>query len=412
MQEVTKNSGFKKARQTLGIIFSMSLLFGIGYLLGYKGYLVSLDKFPIVTVDRSYQPERELDFSLFWDVWDRLENGYYDKSKIKHGDMVYGAIKGMVSSVGDPYTVFFTPKENAIVQEDLNGNFEGVGIQIDFKDSALTIVSALPGTPAQAAGVLPGDQIIKIIDRSNNVDKFTERMSLQEAIALIRGKMGTSVTLTIKRSGEDDLQEFDIQRSSINVPSVKLGYVGENESLAHVNVMKFGGETKAEWQKVVAEIVARQTKGVILDVRNNPGGYLTGAIEVATEFIADGNVVTEAMADDRRQEYKVYGGGKLYRVPLVVLVNEGSASASEILAGAIKDHKRGKLVGAKTFGKGTIQEPQALTNGAGLHLTISKWLTPNGVWINGAGLEPDIVVEDNSDTEVDEQLEKAIELLR
>jgi len=385
-----------------------------GYFLGTREVkLTDLKKAKIQVINR-VAPEqyRDVDFSLFWDVWDRLENGYYDKSKIKHGDMVYGAIKGMVSSVGDPYTVFFTPKENAIVQEDLNGNFEGVGIQIDFKDSVLTIVSALPGTPAQAAGVLPGDQIIKIIDRSNNVDKFTERMSLQEAIALIRGKMGTSVTLTIKRSGEDDLQEFDIQRSSINVPSVKLGYVGENESLAHVNVMKFGGETKAEWQKVVAEIVARQTKGVILDVRNNPGGYLTGAIEVATEFIADGNVVTEAMADDRRQEYKVYGGGKLYRVPLVVLVNEGSASASEILAGAIKDHKRGKLVGAKTFGKGTIQEPQALTNGAGLHLTISKWLTPNGVWINGAGLEPDIVVEDNSDTEVDEQLEKAIELLR
>ena len=192
MNVVNNQSSFKKARNTILLVFFISIVFGVGYFLGYKGFLLSIEKFPIVTINRSQPPEKELNFSLFWDVWDRLEGSYYDKSKIKESEMVYGAIKGMVSSLGDPYTVFFTPGENRIVQEDLNGNFEGVGIQLDFKDSVLTVVSPLPDTPAEKAGVKAGDQIIKITDIGKRVEKGTSGMSLQEAVALIRGERGTN----------------------------------------------------------------------------------------------------------------------------------------------------------------------------------------------------------------------------
>ena len=379
--------------------------------MGYQGFLFSFDKFPVVTVNRSYLPEKELNFSLFWDVWDRLEKNYYDQSKIKEGEMVYGAIRGMVSSLGDPYTVFLTPAENHIVQEDLNGNFEGVGIQIDFKDNILTVVSPLPGSPAEIAGVKSGDKILKITDKAKRVEKITDGMSLQEAVTLIRGKGGSVVTLTLARDAQSAPFDIDVTRKAIDVPSIKTEYVGDDGEIVHVAIHKFGGETKLEWAKVVSEIAAGGKKGVILDLRGNPGGYLLGAGDIASEFIRNGNVVLEEWADGKRDEYSVYGNGKLYNIALLVLVDEGSASASEILAGAIQDHARGKIVGVKTFGKGTIQEPQELVNGAGLHLTISKWLTPNGTWVNGAGLEPDILVEDNEETGEDEQLDKAVEVL-
>ena len=411
MNVVNNQSSFKKARNTILLVFFISIVFGVGYFLGYKGFLLSIEKFPIVTINRSQPPEKELNFSLFWDVWDRLEGSYYDKSKIKESEMVYGAIKGMVSSLGDPYTVFFTPGENRIVQEDLNGNFEGVGIQLDFKDSVLTVVSPLPDTPAEKAGVKAGDQIIKITDIGKRVEKGTSGMSLQEAVALIRGERGTKVTLTLVREEVTEPFDVDIARGSINVASIKLEFVGDRGEIAHIKVLKFSGETRSEWQSAVNEIISRNVKGLILDLRNNPGGYLMGAVDIASEFVSDGTVVIEEWSDGKRQEYPVYGNGKLYKVPLVVLVNEGSASASEILAGAISDHKRGKIVGTVTFGKGTIQEPQELTSGSGLHLTISKWLTPNGSWLNGIGLEPDVIIEDNEETSIDEELAKAIELL-
>ena len=411
MNVVNNQSSFKKARNTILLVFFISIVFGVGYFLGYKGFLLSIEKFPIVTINRSQPPEKELNFSLFWDVWDRLEGSYYDKSKIKESEMVYGAIKGMVSSLGDPYTVFFTPGENRIVQEDLNGNFEGVGIQLDFKDSVLTVVSPLPDTPAEKAGVKAGDQIIKITDIGKRVEKGTSGMSLQEAVALIRGERGTKVTLTLVREEVTGPFDVDIARGSINVVSIKLEFVGDEGKTAHIKVLKFSGETKSEWQSAVNEIISRNVKGLILDLRNNPGGYLMGAVDIASEFVSDGTVVIEEWSDGKRQEYSVYGNGKLYKVPLVVLVNEGSASASEILAGAIADHKRGKIVGTVTFGKGTIQEPQELTSGSGLHLTISKWLTPNGSWLNGTGLEPDVIIEDNEETSIDEELTEAIELL-
>ena len=411
MNDVNNQSSFKKARNTILLVFFISIVFGVGYFLGYKGFLLSIEKFPIVTINRSQPPEKELNFSLFWDVWDRLEGSYYDKSKIKESEMVYGAIKGMVSSLGDPYTVFFTPGENRIVQEDLNGNFEGVGIQLDFKDSVLTVVSPLPDTPAEKTGVKAGDQIIKITDIGKRVEKGTSGMSLQEAVALIRGERGTKVTLTLVREEVTEPFDVDIARGSINVASIKLEFVGDEGKIAHIKVLKFSGETKSEWQSAVNEIISRNVKGLILDLRNNPGGYLMGAVDIASEFVSDGTVVIEEWSDGKRQEYPVYGNGKLYKVPLVVLVNEGSASASEILAGAISDHKRGKIVGTVTFGKGTIQEPQELTSGSGLHLTISKWLTPNGSWLNGTGLEPDVIIEDNEETSIDEELAKAIELL-
>ena len=392
-----------------------SALFGGGYYLGLQGYKADVKEFPKVTITREVPVDKqELNFSLFWRVWDTLTAKYFDKSKLNPAAMVYGAIEGMVSAIGDPYTVFLPPSENKVVQEDLNGTFEGVGIQIGFKGTQLAIIAPIPGSPAEKAGVKAGDFIINIKDEGKNIDRGTVGISLPEAVKAIRGTAGTKVTLTLIREGEVEPIVVDIVRKELNVPTLILTYVGEAGSVAHIRLLKFGGETDEEWMKAVVEISKKEeVKAIVLDLRNNPGGYLQGAVDVASEFLKTGSlVVIEERADGTRNEFKVEKIGLLINIPVVVLINEGSASASEILAGALKDIKGVSLVGEKTFGKGTIQEPLQLEGGSGLHITIARWITPSGFWVNEKGLEPDVAVEDDPDTAADEQLEKAIELLK
>ncbi|KKT66336.1 MAG: Carboxyl-terminal protease [Candidatus Curtissbacteria bacterium GW2011_GWC1_44_33] len=242
----------------------------------------------------------------------------------------------------------------------------------------------------------------------------TVGISLPEAVQTIRGRAGTKVTLTLLREGEVEPIVVEMVRKELNVPTLILTYVGEGGSIVHIRLLKFGGETESEWQKAVKEISRKgEVTAVILDVRNNPGGYLQGAVDVASEFLKTGLVVvSEERSDGTKNDFKVERIGQLINTPLVVLVNGGSASASEILAGAVKDARGAKLVGEKTFGKGTIQEPLQLEGGSGLHITIARWLTPSGFWVNEKGLTPDFVVEDDPDTAADEQLNKAIELLK
>lgn len=405
--------GLEKARGIILFLVFGALFLVLGYAVGAKGYKVSTSKYNVV-VDRDLPEEKkDLNFSLFWSVWDTLEESYFNKSQIDESKLVFGAIKGMVAAVGDPYTVFLTPDEQRVTREDLSGNFEGVGIQIGFKGSQLAVVAPLRGSPAEEAGIEAGDIIIGIIDEEKGIERGTVGITLPEAVQIIRGEAGSTVTLSLLREGADTPIIVDVVRKEINVPSVELTFVGENENIAHLKVLKFGGETLSEWDDAVLSILQKQDlAGVILDVRNNPGGYLQGAVDLGSEFLENGDVVVvEEYADGSKTEFFVERVGRLTRDDVVVLINGGSASASEILAGALKDHKNAELIGEKSFGKGTVQEAKELTGEVGLHVTVARWLTPSGFWVNDVGLTPDFEVEENTETLEDEQLLRAIEVL-
>jgi len=395
------------------IILVIAAAFSVGYLTGSRGYRGSLASFPKVTISRELPPEKkDLDFALFWKVWDTLHARYFDKSRLVPAQLVYGAIKGMVEAVGDPYTVFLPPDENKVVQQDLQGSFEGVGIQIGFKGSQLAVISPLPSSPAEAAGVEAGDFIVGIRDEKKEIDRGTIGITLPEAVQIIRGPAGTVVVLTVTREGVDEPIEISIVRAPIDVPTIELDYLGEDGSIAHIKLARFAIETKDEWEKVVLDILKKsEVESIVLDLRNNPGGFLQGAVDIASEFLDNGSLVAIEESDGLRSEFRVERIGRLRNAKVVVLVNAGSASASEILAAALRVNKGTILVGKTTFGKGTIQSPEQVDGGAGLHITIAKWLTPEGDWVDKGGLKPDIEMEDNPETEEDEQLQKAIELL-
>jgi carboxyl-terminal processing protease len=392
------------------IVFLLVVISGWGgFYLGTHQVQISLGQKSIVKIDRKIPTDRqEVDFSLFWDVWDRLERNYLDKEDINPAQMVFGAIQGMVASLDDPYTVFLKPPENKEVKEDLNGAFEGVGIQLGYKDDQLAVIAPLKGTPADKAGVRAGDLILKIDEES------AIGLSADEAAQKIRGPKGSKVRLTLLSSGEKDSHEVEIIRDTIIVPSVEVDFLSSNgETVAHLKLMKFGDRTADEWEKAVSQILdyQPQVNGIALDLRNNPGGYLTGSVFIASEFLSSGIIVQQEQANGFKETYSVDRQGKLLKEALVVLINEGSASASEIVAGSLRDHLRAEIVGAKSFGKGTIQEAEDLPGGAGLHITTARWLLPSGESVDEIGLKPDIEVKDNPETETDEQLDKAVEVV-
>lgn len=394
------------------LILSLSLLVGgIGYNLGQRQVAVSWKNFtPQVSVTNRTAPAplSGVDFSLFWDVWGRLEKSYIDKKALDPQKMVWGAISGMVASLGDPYTVFLTPTQQKETKEELGGQFEGIGAQLGIKDKKIVVVAPLKDTPAEKAGIRAGDWIAKVDG------KDTAGWILPEAVSKIRGPKGTRVVLTIVHEGEEKPVEITITRDTILVKSVEWQ---EKKGIAYLKLSRFGDQTSAEWEKAVGEIVLSyqkgKVKGLVLDLRNNPGGYLSGAVYIAGEFLTLGTqVVQQEQTGGTRQTYSVDRQGKLSSIPMTVLINKGSASASEIVAGALRDHNRAKLVGETSFGKGSIQEAQELTGGAGLHITTAKWLLPKGDWINGTGIKPDFEVKmDEKDATADPQLEKAIEIL-
>ena len=351
------------------------------------------------------------DFKLFWDTENLLKRDYLDKSALDQNKLYYGAISGMVSAVGDPYTFFLPPEAQKSSKEELNGSFEGVGIQLGFNpDKRLAVIAPLEGTPAKAAGVKPLDMIIKIDG------KDTTGLSLPEAVKLIRGTKGTKVMLEILREGEEETRTFTMVRDTIVVKSVELEYKKPKsvKNVAWIKLSRFSERTRSEWQEAVKDIISKNPNGVILDVRNNPGGYLDGAVFVTSEFLEGGDVVLQEDGQGKKQAFKVNREGNLLTIPLIVLINKGSASASEIVAGALQDRERAKLVGEQSFGKGTIQEAEELEKGAGIHITVARWLTPNGKWVNETkGLKPDVIIEMPKDAKdnQDPQLDKALELL-
>jgi carboxyl-terminal processing protease len=392
-------------RQIRKIVLCLALIVlagGIGYQLGQRNQLEP-------KVSNLIQPasKTEVNLELFWDVWGRLENSFLIKEVLKPQEMVWGAIEGMVASLDDPYTVFLTPENNQQAKEDLNGAFEGVGIQLGYKDDQLAVMAPIKGMPAEKAGVKAGDYILKIDE------KEAVGMSLPEVVKLIRGIKGTKVTLTLMRGKGNEPFAVTIIREEIIVPSVELEF---KDQVPVLGLTRFGDRTNQEWEMAVNEVVEKclrstECPGMILDLRNNPGGYLQGSVFIASEFLSNGIVVQQESAQGLKESFSVNRRGKLTEIKLVVLVNEGSASASEIVAGALQDHKRATIVGEKTFGKGTIQEAQDLSGGAGLHITTARWLLPKGRSIDKSGITPDMEVVDDLGTEADEQLEKGLQVL-
>lgn len=405
MKELIKNINAR-------VILLSILFFLLGWQMGHRDLQVKWGGTgPAVSIINQEPPKHvNIDFKLFWDTRDLLNRSYLYKKTIDPNKLFYGAISGMVAALGDPYTVFLPPQQQKFSRDELSGSFEGVGIQLGFnKDKRLVVIAPLSGTPAEKAGIKPGDQIIKIDD------KDTTNMTLPDAVALIRGVKGAPITLTIFREGDTDTKTVTMKRDTIIVRSVDISYkdTKSGEKIAVVKLSRFGERTQDEWNETVANLLSVNSQAVVLDLRNNPGGFLEGAVFIASEFLDGGDVVLQENGDGERTAFKVNRAGKLTKIPVVVLINKGSASASEIVAGALQDRKRALLVGEKSFGKGTIQEAQDLAYGTGIHITVAKWLTPNGRWVNDTqGLEPDVKIEaEKEDATKDPQLDRAVELL-
>ncbi len=416
------NNLFQKKLTDILIYFSIAIfLFGSGYKYAewklrsgardQSNYTVFNAENPGVKTDKG----QNIDFSLFWDTWEKVEQKYIDESKLDKQKMFYGSIKGMVASLGDPYTFFLTPEENKQSKDDLGGKFEGIGAQLGLKAGRIVVIAPLKNSPSMEAGLRAGDIISKVDGKS------TKDWTLAETVSKIRGEGGTSVVITVERAAAE--KDISITRRQIQVDSVELSYENEGgKKIAYLKLNQFGDTSTDEWDTAVDDIQNqwknKQISGMVLDVRDNPGGYLESAVYIASEFLERGKrVVKQETTNYSDRTYDVDREGKLLDIPLIVMINGGSASASEILSGALRDHKRAKLVGEKSFGKGSVQEPIDLKGGAGLHVTIAKWILPNGEWINGKGIEPGIKVtnkvdENNTLTkETDTQLKTALQQL-
>lgn len=353
-------------------------------------------------------PPEDVDFSLFWEAWHKIEENYVNPEELNTQEMIHGAISGMVEAVGDPHTVFFNPEDTKVFLEDAAGEFEGVGMEIGIKNEQLQVISPLKDTPADKAGLRPGDKIVRIDGKS------TEGITLEKAVVLIRGEKGTEVNLTIMRNGWDESRDFVIKRDEIKVPSMEWDLI--EGDIAHIEFYHFSKEAPDDFSENAVDILNSPAKKIILDLRGNPGGYLHISQEIANWFIEkDKIVVIEEFGDGTRETYKTEGNSAFSGYPLVVLINEGSASAAEILAAALRQHKEAQIVGAASFGKDTIQQLTYLKNDSSLKVTVAHWLTPNGTTIPEDGIKPDVEVElteQDYEQDKDPQIKKAIEIIK
>jgi carboxyl-terminal processing protease len=380
--------------------------FGMGFAAGQGKIRISSGK---LEINRGTPPQNA-DYSLLWNALDLLNTKYVDRP-LDQQALLYGAIKGMISAAGDPYTVFFDPEESKQFAQELEGTFDGIGAQLGSKDDQLVVLAPLEGTPAERAGLLAGDIILGINGES------TAGMSVDAAVSKIRGKAGTEVKLTILHKGSKEAQEITIVRAKIEVKSVKFETkeVG-GKKIGVIKVNRFGEDTEGLINHNIDIILAGNYSGVIVDLRNNPGGYLDAAVGIASNWVDPGKVVVrEVKYNGEVKDYQASGLSRLKGIKTVVLVNDGSASASEILAGALQDYKLATIVGQKTFGKGSVQELSNLSKDTTLKITVAKWNTPNGRSIDKNGLEPDVKVEltrEDAEAERDPQMDKALELLQ
>lgn len=384
---------------------------GIGFIIGNYKITASWNQYkPIIGITNQNPPDsKNLDMKLFYDVIEKLNLMYFDKSKIDANKMVTGAISGMVASLGDPYTSYFPPVKNTEFKQQMAGEFSGIGAELSINDQGqIIVIDPIEGSPSEKAGVRSGDSIVRVEGKS------TAGWTLAQAVEKIRGKKGTKVTISVVHPKEKELKDISIVRDTIQVKSItswvrqfdcgKNGCVQSNGctsstcvSAAYIRVSQFGDKTNDEWLAAVNKILPdikkqKNFKGLILDVRNNPGGYMHDAVYIASEFVKSGPIVKQRDGNNNTESMDVNRTGVLLETPLVVLMNKGSASASEIVSGALQDYGRAKLIGEQSFGKGTVQQAVEVDGGGSVHISIAKWLTPKERWVHDKGLTPDVAI--------------------
>jgi carboxyl-terminal processing protease len=400
---------FFKIKQNRIFVLITVLVFIFGLYIGFA----QNDRFEnlatFITPKNKVDPST-IDLGPFWKVWEALDEKYPGASNTDNQERVYGAIKGLVGSLEDPYTSFFTPEEAKLFEEDIAGNFSGVGMEVGMKNKILTVIAPLKNTPAYKAGIKSGDKVLQIDE------KLTNDMTIEEAIKLIRGERGTTVALTIYREGENKPREIKIVRDTINVPTLDTEL--RKDRIFVIKLYSFGATSINLFREAIQEFSNAKTDKLLIDLRGNPGGYLEAAVDMASWFLPNGKtVLIEDYGEGQKQKIYRSHGYDIFNdnLKFVILIDGGSASASEILAGAMQDHNRAKIVGTQSYGKGSVQEVIDITKGTLLKVTVAKWLTPSGFSLSNKGLTPDYIVEQRDDLsgeKTDAQLEKAVELLQ
>ena len=403
----------------LGVFVGLILLAGAfsggfiaGQLMPAAGGLPALNDFipgaPEVQPEQQAATPDELEplFAPFWEAWNIVHDQYVEQP-VDDQLLMQGAIRGMMDALGDQQTFYMEPEVYENETSSLQGQYEGIGAYVDTDGDYLTIVSPIEGSPADQAGLMPGDKVIAI-----DGEDMTG-VAPEEARLKVLGPEGTEVTLTVARDGEPEPLEFTITRAQIEIRSAEGKMLEDN--IGYIDINTFGEQTTRELNTALDDILQQNPRGIIIDLRNNPGGYLSTAVEVSSEFIDEGVILYEEYGDGRRDTHRALGNGQATEIPLVVLINEGSASASEILAGALQDYERATLVGVKSFGKGSVQNWVPLSNDQGAaRVTIARWLTPDERLIDHIGLMPDVVVEmtaEDFESELDPQLDAAMETM-
>lgn len=379
-------------------ILSGILLLAIGFLFGRYG--VPATSIPLLPQQSAQQavisPGQPSFTAPFQDVWSKLHANFIGSLDDKKLD--YGAVAGMVRAAGDPYTTFFDPDETKQLKETLSGSFSGIGAEMGIKNGLVVVIAPLDGSPAQKAGIKSGDIIVSV-DKKN----ITQDMSLDDVVKEIRGAKGTTVVLSIVHKGANAPVDISIVRDDIAVPSVKNEVVN---GIAHVTISSFNSDTATQFTVIAKQIKNQNVRGVLIDLRDNPGGYLDDAVSIASQFLQPGSVVVSERGKTETV-HRANGGGLLRGLPVVVLINHSSASASEILAGALLDTLHAPVVGEQSFGKGSVQEVLDVADGSSLKVTIAKWYTPSGASIDKEGIKPTVAVTDDPNTQQDEQLSSA-----
>ncbi|HBV58373.1 MAG TPA: S41 family peptidase [Candidatus Magasanikbacteria bacterium] len=374
--------------------FAVGLLFGRNLLYSDAAKALKTKQVTVfkLTNKDSGAAVKSVDFNLYWDVWQKVQQKYIGKP-VSDDKLFYGSIEGLLASLGDPYSVFLKPENAKRFSQDLAGSFSGIGAELGMKKEAIVIIAPLPESPAEKSGIKAGD-IIVAVDGADTVG-----WSLDEAVNKIRGVKGTAVKLKIWRDGADKPQEISIVRDTIVIKSLTWKMInneGKDDAkgdIAYMKIAHFNEDTSDLFEKAVADIVVQAPKALIVDLRNDPGGFLDTAVRLTSEWVPKGVIVREVFSNGREEVYTSNGKHRLTQMKTIVLVNEGSASASEIMAGALQDYGKATLVGQKTFGKGSVQDYEQLPDGSGLKITVAEWLTPNGRHINKNGVMPDKVVE-------------------
>ena len=398
---------FSKTRHISTIVSLIVLFFVLGIYIGVHNR-PEIDKV-IGLSNKETQVTTSADFAPFWKVWNTINEKYPRADKITDQNRVYGAISGLMGSLDDPYSVFFGPDDAQAFEDGIAGNFTGIGMEVGIKDRVLTVIAPLKDTPAYRANIKPGDKILKI-DKT-----VTSGLSIEKAIKLIRGEKDTTVILTIFREGNKDPMEIKVIRDTINIPTLDTEL--RPDGIFVIKLYSFSANSASLFRNAIKKFAESGTDKLLLDLRGNPGGYLDSAVDISSWFLPNGKtVVTEDYGDDKKPTIFRSNGYNVFndKLKFVILIDSGSASASEIVAGAMQDHGRAKIVGDKSFGKGSVQEAIKVTPDTLLKITVAKWLTPNGISISDKGLTPDYTVEitkKDLENKKDPQMDKAVELL-